>query len=116
MIREWIVFWNSIKPALLLAIKGVPAKSDNVNSSVKMMKVAEKIAFALMKAKAGDQKSTLARKMPAIARLMRPLKVKQEFINSRGFSARGKKRIREKLKPSKLNMARRLTADIMAEP
>ena len=82
---------------------------------MRMMKVAEEIAFALMKVKTGDKKSTLTRKMPAIARLMRPLKVKQEFINSWGFSARGRKRIREKSKPSRLNRARRLTADIMAE-
>ena len=79
------------------------------------MKVAAKIAFPLMKARDGDQKSTVARKMPAIARLMRPLKVKQEFINSWGFSALGKKRMSEKLKPSKLSVARKLTAAIMAE-
>jgi hypothetical protein len=59
------------------------------------MKVAGKIAFSLMKARAGDQKSIVAKKIPAIAKLMRPLKVKQEFINSWGFSARGRKRIRE---------------------
>ena len=80
-----------------------------------MMKVAEKIAFPLMKARVGDQESMLTRKMPAIARLMSPLKVKQEFINSWGLSALGRKRIREKFKPSKLNTARRLAADIMAE-
>ena len=91
------------------------AKTDNAHISVRMIKVVAKIAFPLMKARAGDQKSTLARKIPAIARLMRPLKVKQEFISSWGFSARGKKRIREKLKPSRLSVATRLAADIIAE-
>ena len=90
------------------------AKTDNTHISVRMIKVVAKIAFPLMKAKAGDQKPTLTRKMPAITRLMRPLKVKQEFINSWGFSAWGKKRIREKSKPSRLNIARRLAADIIA--
>ena len=74
-----------------------------------------KIAFPLMKARDGDQKSTVARKMPAITRLMSPLKVKQEFINSWGFLALGRKRMSEKLKPNKLNVATRLAADIMAE-
>ena len=80
-----------------------------------MIKVVAKIAFPLMKARAGDQKSMLARKIPAIARLMRPVKVKQEFINSWGFLAWGKKRIREKSKPSRLSVTTRLAADIMAE-
>ncbi len=96
-------------------MKGALAKDDNTNIRVRMMKVVAKIAFPLMKAKAGDQKSTLTRKMPAIATLTRPLKVKQEFINSWGFSARGKKRISETSKPSRLSVARRLTTDIMAE-
>ena len=93
----------------------VLAKTDNANISVRMIKVAEKTAFPLMKTKFGDQKSTVARKMPAIARLMRPVKVKQVFINSLGFSAWGRKRMREKLKPSRLNADRRVAADIMAE-
>jgi hypothetical protein len=80
-----------------------------------MIKVVAKIAFPLMKDKAGDQKSTLARKIPAITRLMRVRKVKQEFINSWGFSAWGKKRISEAPKPNRLNVARRVIADIMAE-
>lgn len=96
-------------------MKVLLTRGDNANINVRMMKIAEKITFPLTKAKVGDQKSTPARKMPAIARLTSPLKVRQEFINSWGFSALGRKRIREKLKPSRLNMARRLAADIMAE-
>ena len=96
-------------------MKVAPTRADNTNISVRMTKVVAKRAFPLMKAKAGDQKSMLARKIPAIARLARALKVKQEFINSWGFSALGRKRIREKSRPSRLIMLRRLAADIMAE-
>jgi len=110
-----IMFVERIKPALRLAIKVALAKPDNANNRARVMKMVAKIAFPLMKAKAGDQKSRLARKIPAIARLMRPLKVKKEFINSCGFSALGRKRMSEKLKPSRLNVATRLAADIMAE-
>jgi len=98
-----------------MAVKMEVAKTDNASINVSMIKVVAKIASPLMKIKAWDQKSTVARKMPAIAKLMRLLKVKQEFINSCGFSARGRKRIREKLKPSRLNVAIRPAAEIMAE-
>lgn len=93
----------------------VLTKIDNAHINARIIKVMAKIASPLMKTKAGDQKSTVAKKIPAIIRLASPLKVRQEFINSWGFSALGKKRIREKLKPSRLNVATRLAADIIAE-
>ncbi len=76
------MFLDRLKPALRLAIKTAFIKNDSVNISVKMMKAATKTAFSLMKTKAGDQICRPARKMPAITRLVRLARVKQELINS----------------------------------
>lgn len=76
-----IVFLKRTKPTLRLAIKVESIKHDSANSGVNTMKAAAKIAFPLMKLKAGDQKSTPTTKMPDATRLMRVPNVKEEFIN-----------------------------------
>ena len=80
-----------------------------------MIKVAEYIALSLTNFKAGDQKSILTRKMPATTKQVIPHKVRQEFINSWGFFSLGRKRMIKKLKPNKLDTARRVAADKIAE-
>ena len=112
---EKMVFLDKTKLALRLATKVASIKDDSVHKRVKMTKAELKMAFCLMKTMAGDHTPEPAMKMPASTRLMRPLKVRQEFINSRGFLAWGKNRVREEFKPSMLNKARKLIADIMAE-
>ncbi|MBA7642274.1 hypothetical protein ES703_49963 [subsurface metagenome] len=84
---EKIMFVDAMNPALRLATKEAFANCNSAYKGVKTMKATAKIAVPLMKARAGDQKSTPATKMPAITKLMRPVKVKREFISSWGFSA-----------------------------
>ena len=110
-----ITFLVNTNPARRLAMKVGSIKFDSANNSVVMMKTAQKTPFPLRRSRAGDQKSTPATKIPAITRLMRAVKVNEEFISSWGFSARGRKRISEESKPTRLNMATRLAADIVAE-
>jgi len=54
--------------------------------------------------------------MPVRSKLTRPLSVRHEFINSRGLSVRGRNRIREVFRPTRLMVPRRVITDIMAEP
>ena len=83
---EEMVFLDNANPALRLAIKVESVRYESVNKKVKTKKTKGKIAFCLMKARDGDQKSTPATKIPANTRLMTLPKLKQEFINSWGFS------------------------------
>ena len=109
------MFLDKVKPARLLARKAESTNSDSVHNIAKNRKARQKIAFSLTKLKAGDQKSRPARKMAAATRLTRLPKVRQVFIILLGFSARGRKRTREILKPTRLSTARRFKADMMAE-
>ncbi len=84
---EKIMFVDAMNPALRLATKEAFANCNSAYKGVKTMKAAAKIAVPLMKARAGDQKSTPATKMPAITKLMRLHRVKQELISLPGFSA-----------------------------
>ena len=81
MSKEKMTFLEKVNLALLIATKVVSTKRDSVDIRVKAMKAAAKMAFLLMKPIAGDQRSKPATKMPAISRLMSPLKVKQVYIN-----------------------------------
>ena len=82
-----IALVETTKLALRLATKVELINSDKVHSGVLIMKTVAKTAFSLMKAKGGDQKPTPATKIAATARLMRLVRVKQEFISPLGFSA-----------------------------
>jgi len=113
--REKIVFLDKTKLARRLAIKVASIKDDSVHDRVKTMKTEQKTAFCLMKLNAGDHNPEPAMKMPAASREMSPLKVKQEFISFCGWLVWGRKRMSEEFKPTKLSMARRLIAEIMAE-
>jgi len=113
--REKMVFLESVNSALLLARKTESIKLDNVHARVKAIKAKVKTAFFVMKLRVGDQKFKPTRKIPATTRLMSPLKVKLEFINSWGLSVCGRKRMSEEFKPTKLSRARRLIAEIIAE-
>ena len=115
MSREKIVFLDKTKPARRLAIKVASIKDDSVHNRVKIIKAEQKMAFCLTKPNAGDHNPKPAMKMPAAIREMSPLRVKQEFIKSCGLSARGRKRMSEEFKPTRLSTARRLIAEIMAE-
>ena len=68
-----------------------------------------------MNLKFGDHNSEPAMKIPAINRLISPLRVKQEFIKSLGLSACGRKRMSEEFKPIELSIESRQIAEIMAE-
>ena len=79
--KEKMTFLESVNSALLVATKVVSVKWDSVHNRVKAMKAAAKMAFLLTKPIAGDQKPKPAMKIPAISRLMSPLKVKQNLFN-----------------------------------
>jgi len=111
-----MVFFDRTKSALLLAMKIASITPANVEKRAKKTKAATKVALSLMKPKAGDQRSTPAMKITATARATIPLRVKQEFIISTGFSALGRKRMRANPRPTLLIRANRPIADIMAAP
>ena len=79
--KEKIAFLERVNLALLTATNVESIMWDSVHNRVKKMKAAAKIAFSPTKLIAGDQMSKPVIKMPAISRLMSPLKVKQVFIN-----------------------------------
>ena len=84
--REKTVFLDKTKLALRLAIKMKSTKFDSVHERAKMTKAEAKITFCWTKAKAGDQKAKPARKIPANTKVIRPLRVKQVFMNSWSLS------------------------------
>jgi hypothetical protein len=71
-----------MKPALRLAIKTESIKVDSVDNITVPKKVNKKIASCLKNLKLGDQIFKPAIKIPAATRLITPVKVKLELINS----------------------------------
>ena len=83
---EKITAFDKVKPARLLATKVVFSRVDSVQNKVNTMKAKAKIILSFMNVRAGDQKLNPATKTIAITMLNNPLRVKQEFIKSFGFS------------------------------
>lgn len=77
-----MVSLNSTNSALLLAMNTESITGESVKRRTKKIKAREKIAFPLMKLRAGDQMSKPAIKIAARARAIIPPKVRQELIMS----------------------------------
>ena len=73
---------NRVNSVLLLAMKTEFITDESVKMRTKKTKAREKIAFFLMKPRAGDQISKPAIKIADSTRAAIPLKVRQELIMS----------------------------------
>ena len=79
------------------------------------MNAIKNMIFCLMKLSEGDQISRPATNIIATTRLTRLLRVKQELINSPGFSDWGRNLTREASNPIMLVVARNCIEEIIAE-
>ncbi len=111
-----VALLDNTNSALLLAIKIESVNPESVQRRTRTANAMAKIRFSVIKPIAGDHKFKPAIKIVAKVRATIPLRVKQEFMISTGFSALGRKRIRAEPKPNLLSMARRDIADMIAAP